>query len=284
MDSQHDPTTPELIGCSLQQQTPKFLIEAGLLPHFRSIAKPGDHQRQSWHDVASIDASRTPEFDLPALRCLNAKQPNQVARVAAMPLQVVCPSCGNRLPVDESLIGKQIRCGGCQVVIEVPRPQSAPASSTRTAAPTATQTRPVAGTMEVVCTCRARLTVPVSAKGTQLRCPSCQNLIYVPSETAPTPPANSMGAGFPDLSAIGGPASRVRPLPASPQPQHFLSACAVNQTNQQQTDCAHGCPRSRGVIFADRRDVCLPVHQQSQPSNRRSHKRDSKGSGAGRSK
>lgn len=41
-----------------------------------------------------------------------------------MPLQVVCPGCGNRLAVDQGLLGKQIRCGTCGVLIDIANPVS----------------------------------------------------------------------------------------------------------------------------------------------------------------
>ncbi len=141
-----------------------------------------------------------------------------------MPLQVVCPGCGSRLPVDDSMIGKKIRCGGCNALIDIPK-REVKANPVSESVPANQRVKPAANTMLVICTCRARFTVPTSARGTQQRCPTCGNLVLVPSPSsaAPSPvrPRNQSvftPARLPSSPPLQNPYRRQQATPKSNKP------------------------------------------------------------------
>jgi ribosomal protein S27E len=64
-------------------------------------------------------------------------RPTQLHRRSAEMVKVTCPSCKRVHVVEESLLGRQMRCQGCQHVFEAPRPGAGHASPPGDASPAA---------------------------------------------------------------------------------------------------------------------------------------------------
>ncbi len=128
-------------------------------------------------------------------------------------MQIPCPGCGEQLPISDDLLGKKIRCGGCHVVVEIPKELGehengvgasataraiqlsempdqaiAPVQSAATKSPAAQHPTPVSvqpddntPTMLVECICGNRSRVPTSSSGSEVRCPSCQRRMRIPN-------------------------------------------------------------------------------------------------------
>jgi hypothetical protein len=114
-------------------------------------------------------------------------------------MQIPCPGCGEQLPLSDELLGKKIRCGGCQRVVDVPTEIRGPEDSvaaadsaapvefiqTPEASPASAQPADNVTTMLVDCACGNRSCVPTSSSGSELRCPSCHRMMRIPNPPAP---------------------------------------------------------------------------------------------------
>ena len=119
-------------------------------------------------------------------------------RWQSVPMQIPCPGCGKQLPLNDELMGKKIRCGGCLRVVEIPLPSAeqehaADASATAATVPgrqppesTAAAASPADNTptMLVDCPCGNRSCWPISSSGSEVRCPGCGRLMRIPNPPA----------------------------------------------------------------------------------------------------
>lgn len=131
-------------------------------------------------------------------------------------MQFPCPGCGEQLPLSDELMGKKIRCGGCQRVIELPvkladdanaadaSPVVATAKLIEVPEPTKAASIPASPqpaanvpTMLVDCSCGNRSSVPTSSSGSEVRCPSCQRMMRIPNPPAQGTDRFLSGGAFP---------------------------------------------------------------------------------------
>ena len=117
-------------------------------------------------------------------------------------MQIPCPSCGEQLPITSELLGTKIRCGGCQMVVDIP-PQLD--HQERDDAESPDDNSP---SMLVDCVCGNRSRVPTSSAGSEVRCPSCQQLMRIP-RPSPRDPTFVSGGAFPTSLPV--PASGTKP-------------------------------------------------------------------------
>lgn len=144
-------------------------------------------------------------------------------------MQIPCPGCGQQLPISDELLGKKIRCGGCHVVVDIPKELGAdkngvgaaaavavvplnempdeaiaPVQPAPTKSPAAQHPAPVlaqpdgnTSAMLVDCVCGNRSRVPTSSSGTEVRCPGCQRLMRIPNPPAEGNPASISEGSYP---------------------------------------------------------------------------------------
>ncbi len=158
-----------------------------------------------------------------------------------MSMQVTCPGCQKKLAVKQELLGKKIKCAECQTVLALAAPKTPSAAASLVSSPKPTpQRKSVAspsGSFLVACPCGSKLRIPSSARGKQVRCSTCKNLLKIPAaKTAPAPtarPASAVttpqglgagqppatpGDGLPAFDQAGFDSAAPFPAPASPKP------------------------------------------------------------------
>jgi len=85
-----------------------------------------------------------------------------------MPIKTSC-SCGKLFNAPDSLLGKTVKCPGCQKPLKIVK------SSTQTNA----------AILKVLCPhCQHGIKTPVSMSGKRIKCPQCENVVLVPEKPA----------------------------------------------------------------------------------------------------
>ncbi len=104
-----------------------------------------------------------------------------------MPVLLVC-SCGKQLQVQDELIGKNVRCPACKVVIE--------AQPTLTLAPV-----PIVDKVRLRCgRCGMEMQTSAANRGRDVACPGCKSAVMVPPEILPSLPPLLPATDTPQLT------------------------------------------------------------------------------------
>lgn len=135
-------------------------------------------------------------------------------------MQIICLSCGKQLSVNDQREGLQVRCNGCNALVDSISGLPATSAGDTTLGERDNATPPVDSKpgMLIACVCGAELEAP-DAPGSTIRCRHCHRLLTIPS------PQSSQPQVVPAPSAVPS-TPPVFPTPAavSPPSEHAYQA------------------------------------------------------------
>lgn len=192
-------------------------------------------------------------------------------------MNVVCPSCGNKVRVPERSLGQQIECPNCRRFFQcgTTSPPSLKAQPAATGQSTDVQEMPAARAAELEAAasihyrcarCQKSLESPAHLAGQKRNCPECGQRLQIPHASAPPPaavvPVSTRASEEPILTVL--PASpRTSAAPAQPARREYCLECGVEVTQRPRIQTCPDC----GSLFCSAR--CYREHTyHAHPSRR----------------
>jgi DNA-directed RNA polymerase subunit RPC12/RpoP len=197
---------------------------------------------------------------------------NSVQGTLPVFMHVVCPACGHRCRVPESLMGKQAICPACTTTFRCgslapPSLQTEPVPADQ---PPGVQPLPQARAAQAASDprihyrcprCVKPLESPVAMAGQKLNCPDCGQRIQVPQPTAapaaPSPAAPGLDESIPEVLPV------VEPAPRQSSRRETCLECGVDVSQRPRIQTCPDC----GSLFCSAR--CFREHRyHAHPSRR----------------